>query len=526
MPSAPPAPEPSIGDESVHAAIDIGTNSLHLVVARRERDGSLKVLTKEKEMVRLGSGAAVMKWLSDDAMDRALGALGRMRRIADSYDADLRAVATSAVREADNRMTFVRRAQAEAGVEVEIISGLEEARLIHLGMLQEIPVEDRRTLVIDIGGGSTELLLSRSGEPELVRSLRLGAIRLTDRFFAGGIVEPGARTQARRWLRSELAPVARAFEGRKIELGVGCSGTIETLARIALGLDGEPTPGSLSNVDVSADELRDAADLVLSFEDPDHRLVEIDGLEAKRADIICGGAALLSGLLDVLEVASLTISESALREGALVDQAGGFGDGEGRLSDIRRESLVRFGERYQEDADHVGRATDLALELFDATLPFHSASADDRNLLEAAGLVHNVGAFVSHAAHHKHSHYLIRHTDMLSGFSEQELGLIALVARYHRKSHPQEGHPEFAELDAADRDRVRLLAGLLRVGIALDRTRAGAVSSVAARRTGEVVEIEPQLSRDADASVEVFAASERLGLLAEALSAEVRIVGA
>jgi len=506
-----------------HAAIDIGTNSVHLVVARLDPGGKLRVKAREKEMVRLGEGPSHMRWLGEEAMDRALDALGRMGRIADSYDADLRAVATSAVREAENRMTFVRRAQVEAGIEVEIISGVEEARLIHLGVLQGVEVFDQRVLVIDIGGGSTELVVGLGATAELLRSLRLGAIRLTERFFPDGVVAPGSEAEARRWLRSELEPVVREFRGRRPEVVVGSSGTIETVAKMAGALDDSSVPSSVINTRVTAHSIRRVASLITSFEQPEDR-AQIPGLDPKRVDIITGGAVLLASLVDALGIEELVVSGAALREGVLLDSARNATSGDLRhLSDLRQSSLLRFGEHFGEDPEHVGHATDLSLKLFDATWQAHRADDAGRNLLEAAGLVHNVGLFVSHAAHHKHSYYVVRNTDMLAGFNEQELELMALVARYHRKRHPQPSHNEFARLDAADQDTVRLLAGLLRLGIALDRTRARLVTGMKVDLTEERLVIHPRLARGADAGVEIYAAQDRSGLLAEALGRPVEI---
>jgi len=225
------------------AAIDVGTNSVHLVVARPLGQGAPEILAREKVTVRLGSGASDMKTLDPDAVDRALAALDRFRRIADAHDAEVIAVATSAVREAEDRDRFIDRARAEAGVEIEVVSGVEEARLIHLGALGAVPVADRRHLVIDIGGGSTELVVGDGTTPLLVRSLKLGHIRLTDRFFPDGVITDGSVRACRRHVRAFVAPVAREVLELGAELAVGCSGTIENLARMTDAREGRgPRP--------------------------------------------------------------------------------------------------------------------------------------------------------------------------------------------------------------------------------------------------------------------------------------------
>ena len=208
------------GAGEIRAAIDLGTNSFHLVVARVEPDGQFDVLDREKEVVRLGSGAGVMRLLTPEAIDRGIDALGRLRRIADGFDATIDAVATSALREALNRDEFLERARDEVGIDVDIVSGVEEARLIHLGVIHFVPLHDERILVIDIGGGSTELIVGEQTDVLLARSLKLGAIRLTDRFFPGGEIQPKAVAECRRYVRSFLAPAvadirAGAVHGRR-----------------------------------------------------------------------------------------------------------------------------------------------------------------------------------------------------------------------------------------------------------------------------------------------------------------------
>jgi exopolyphosphatase / guanosine-5'-triphosphate,3'-diphosphate pyrophosphatase len=229
------------------AAIDVGTNSLHLVVARVTGPANFEVVAREREMVRLGAGPGDMKHLDDDAMDRAVAALGRMRQIAAIDGAPVRAVATSAVREATNATEFIRRAHDEAGVFVEVISGTEEARLIHLGVLQSVPIFDRRLLLCDIGGGSTELLVGERGEVLAARSFKLGAVRLTSRFFPGDSDHPGAVASCRDYVRSAIAPMAREVAHHGFDVAVGSSGTIEQLAELCHLLDGNEPLRSYAN---------------------------------------------------------------------------------------------------------------------------------------------------------------------------------------------------------------------------------------------------------------------------------------
>jgi exopolyphosphatase / guanosine-5'-triphosphate,3'-diphosphate pyrophosphatase len=515
-------------DTTALAAIDLGTNSFHLVVARTVGNQRFEIITREKEVVRLGSGSSDMKTLAPDAIDRGIGALARMKRIADSHGADLRAVATSAVREAGNRQEFLDRARAEAGVDVQVIAGTEEARLIHLGVLQAVPAYDRRLLLIDIGGGSTEFLVGQASEILAARSLKLGAIRLTERFFAKERIRSGKVKDCRQYVRSFLAPVVRDVRKLGFEVAIGSSGTIANLAQMAAMERGED-PQSINNLEFTRDELGAVVKAIVKADTAKAR-AKIPGLDEKRVDIIVGGAILLEQAFAELGIESMVVSDFALREGVLLDVM----QQERRtslhhLSDLRFESVLHLARRFEDDSEHSTHVTRLALQIFDQTTGLHRLGDDCEEYLEAAGLLHNVGLAISHEAHHKHSYYLIRNAEQLSGFTDREIELIAQISRYHRRSEPKGKHPEFAALRHDDQQVVRKLAGILRVAIALDRTHAGIVHAVRCEpdpddADGLVVTafVEP----GADASLELYTASERVGLLEDALGVTVTLTSA
>lgn len=507
----------------VRAAIDLGTNSFHLLVARVQADGSFDVLTTDKEVVRLGSGAGELRQLTPDAMQRGIDALRRFRRIADAYGATIDAVGTSALREAVNRDEFVRRARDETGITVEVVSGAEEARLIHLGVIQTLPVYDERILVVDIGGGSTEFVVGRGTDVAVARSVKLGAIRLTDRFFPEGRVRAGAAEECRRYVRSFLAPAMADVRHHAPFRAVGSSGTILNLARMIAASEGRAPDGRSGDV-FGRRQLHGVVDQLLAHRTPAKRAAT-PGLDERRADIIVAGAILLDEIVELLGIDEMLVSEAALREGILLDRAARRDrpDVAHRLGDIRRRSVMRMAAAFHEDIVHIRRATGLALRLFDELGAEQGLGPDDRDLLEAAGLLHNVGLFISHAAHHRHSYYVIRHTDQLDGFTDHETELIALIARYHRKSLPRPSHVEFQALDPADQRRVSLLAGMLRLGIALDRSRRGVVGSLDVTPDGRTLVIEAAHAADADVSLEQFAAGDRLDLLATAIGRPVQV---
>jgi exopolyphosphatase/guanosine-5'-triphosphate,3'-diphosphate pyrophosphatase len=514
------------GAGEIRAAIDLGTNSFHMVVARVEPDGHFDVLDREKEVVRLGSGAGVMRRLTPEAIERGIDALGRLRRIADGFGATIDAVATSALREALNRDEFIQRARDEIGIDVDIVSGVEEARLIHLGVIHFVPLVDERILVIDIGGGSTELVVGEQTDVLLARSLKLGAIRLTDRFFPAGEIHSKAVAECRTYVRSFLAPAVADVRALAPFTAVGSSGTILNLARIVAAEESDT--GTVSSGDAfTANGLRKAVARITARRRADDR-DDIAGLDEQRRDIIVAGAILLEEIVNLLRIERVVVSEAALREGILVDRVVSRNGAEvvHRLSEIRRRSVMRMAETFHENLDHIERATDLALQLFDALQPVHQLTAADRNLLEAAGLLHNVGLFVSHAAHHRHSYYVIRNTDQLVGFTDREVELIAQIARFHRKSEPKPRHPEFEALSQSDQRRVRLLAGMLRLGIALDRTRQGVVESLTVRpRTDnrQAIDVDIHAAPDADLSLEMYTAEQRITLLEAALDLPVSL---
>lgn len=511
------------GDGDVHAAIDLGTNSFHLLVARLDAEGRFEVLAREKETVRLGSGSGDMALLSDEAMDRGIDALQRFRRIADSFDAPIAAVATSALREASNRSVFVRRALVEAGIAIQVVPGVEEARLIHLGVIQSLPLFDEQILVVDIGGGSTEFLVGRGREVRSAHSTKLGAIRLTDRFFPGGRIKGDAVADCRTHVRSFLVPTIRRVREFRPFVAVGSSGTINTVARMAVAAAGGDPSAPTNGQTVTRAALADVVAEVTGIDRAEDR-AGIAGLDDRRQDIIVAGVLLLEEIFDGLAIEEMTVSEAALREGILLDRAAAVGSPSfHHLSDIRRQSVLRMAEMYHEDIGHIQRATDLALELFDATVDVHGLSIDHRDLLEAAGLLHNVGLFISHAAHHKHSYYVIRNSDQLHGFTDGEIELIAQVARYHRKSAPKPSHPEYVALDDEQQRVVASLAGMLRVAIALDRTRQGGIDRLDVRLTDETVIIEVVVDPSLDYSLEIYTAGQRRRMLANMLGREVVI---
>jgi exopolyphosphatase/guanosine-5'-triphosphate,3'-diphosphate pyrophosphatase len=506
------------------AAIDLGTNSFHLVVVEASlRTGRFRILDREKENVRLGSGSTDMKHLEPEAMDRGIRALRHFRSIAESMNAEIRAIATSAVREALNKDEFLGRVRASTGIHVEIASGAEEARLIHLGVLQALPVFDKRLLLIDIGGGSTEFLLGRRRRIYYSNSLKLGAVRMTQRFFHAGKLTGRAVKECRSYVKGFLAPVTREVRARGFEVCVGSSGTILNLANMIGVRRGEPDGAPLNNVIFSADELGDVVDEILSAKHPADR-ADLEGLDPARADIMPAGAIILEQAMKELRIRSVTSSEYALREGIILDsietsRPSGTVD---HLRDIRYHSILHLGEQYNSEPRHSRHVARLALRLFDETQQLHGYGKVEREFLEAAALVHEVGLAVSHAQHHRHSYYLIRNAELL-GFTENEKEIVANIARYHRKSHPKSKHDGFGLLTAEDQERVRKLAAILRIADGLDRNHRANVRDLRVKRTRRTLTIHLRGEGRRDIELEIWGAERKKQLFEEAFRVAVHI---
>ncbi|MGZ4762176.1 MAG: Ppx/GppA phosphatase family protein [Ilumatobacteraceae bacterium] len=506
------------------AALDIGTNSFHLVVARI-LDNGYEVVTREKETVRLGHGGGDMKVLSADAMDRGISSLRRMQRIAAAHNAPVRAVATSAVREAGNADVFLNRARREAKVEIEVISGLEEARLIHLGVLQAVPAFDQRLILVDIGGGSTEVLVGERGETLTARSFKLGAVRLTDRFFPGGIVTTKALSDCRSYIRSILATFEREVEELGFDIAIASSGTAETIARMIHAARDDTPLHTFNRFEFAVVELQSITDTLAKRRSSDDRR-GIPGLDPTRADIIVAGALVLEGVADIYGVKGFVFSEAALREGVLLDTIARLQGGAlHHLRDVSRRSIRALAERCDDDLTHSAHVAALALQLFDATESLHGLPTDAREYLEAGALLANVGLVISHSKHHLHSYYVVRNSE-LTGLTDIEIEIIAQIARYHRKSAPKASHPEFGRLSPDDQRLVKMLAGILRVAIGLDRSHDGRVRSVMANVRRDRLVIEAEGKRGKEISLELYTANERSDLLEEVLGQRVAIVAA
>jgi exopolyphosphatase / guanosine-5'-triphosphate,3'-diphosphate pyrophosphatase len=512
---------------AVVAAIDIGTNSVHMVIAHVDQLG-FHIITAEKEVVRLGAGSGGFEVLTEEAMGRGLVALRRMKQIAGAHSALVRAVATSAVREAENGDEFVRRARDEVGVEIRVISGSEEARLIALGVRRSLSFGGDRVLMIDIGGGSTEFTISEGHRTHLSQSLKLGAVRLTDKFLAEK-VGGSSVAKLRAYANSTFAPLANDIRKIGFSRVVLSSGTCETLVRASLIGDGREPSASLNGKTISRHALNSLVDQICDC-DSIGEISEIPGIDSKRAEIITAGAVLLQEYCRALKVDSCEFSEFALREGVLFDAAEQLLGMRLSRRDAARDGALRFARRCSVDVQHSEHVARISSQIFSTLHRHFELDEGLLPLLETAAILSNVGASISYSRHHLHSYYMIRNADLV-GFSDDDIELIALVARYHRKGNPKRSHPEYEALSEGRRHDVDLLAGILRIATGLDRSHDQCVTTVrgavVADAEEELVELKVIGLCDSQETLDLnlFTAQERTSLLEDFLGMPVRLVG-
>ncbi|MBC8145228.1 MAG: Ppx/GppA family phosphatase [bacterium] len=506
------------------AAIDVGTNSFHLIVVKFREQKQFSLITKEKAVVRLGESPTQMKKLSEEAMLRGIEALTVFKQIAGLTNSPIRAVATSAVREASNAEEFIDRVREATGINIEVVSGFEEARLIYLGVMQALPIFNDRVALFDIGGGSTEFVVGHEGHIEYANSFKIGAIRLTQRCFPNENITRDQIENCRLFVRGEIYHAAQEIRRSKPQRAIASSGTAQTVASMILAMRGELIPETLNGVVVTAADVRKVLNLVLDTKTHRERAA-LPGVDPRRADILVGGCLVLDTILSDCGFSEYTISSYALREGVVLDSIQKWeGDPEMlHLSDLRYETVMKIGRMYSFDEPHGRHVADLALEIFDALAPVHGLDAVSREWLEASALLHDIGYYISHSGHHKHSQYLIQNGEML-GFNNEEIAIIANVARYHRKSHPKKAHPEFTALSRADQQIIRYLAGILRVADGLDRTHKENVEFVEVQTEDGVIEIVPSCRDGCNPTFEIWSANRKKGLMEEVFGREVTIV--
>jgi exopolyphosphatase/guanosine-5'-triphosphate,3'-diphosphate pyrophosphatase len=504
------------------AAIDLGSNSIHLVIVEVRPSGGFQVVASEKAMVRLGATTLSTGRLSATAMARGLEVLREYRRLCRSHRVDkVLAVATSAIREAKNGEDYLVRIGQKTGIWARVVSGVGEARLIYLAALHSIHLEGKRALVVDLGGGSLELALGTGTKPDWVASEKLGVLRLAGRFGGRDPLAGKDEEGLEAFVKQSLAPHEKVVEAARPFCVVGTSGTILTLGRMAHQIETGEIPESLNHVTVKAQTLRELRERLCRL--PLRERLRLPGMDGPRADILPVGAVILDTVLRRLGLEELVLCEWALREGILLDYILRHPRTLARAEaypDVRRRSVMALAERCQYDEAHARHTALLALQLFDQTRARHALGDGERALLEYAALLHDIGHHISYPGHHKHTYYLIKNGD-LRGFHPAEIEVLANVARYHRRGHPKRKHPGFGGLPKESRRAVCVLAGLLRVADALDRSHKQPVRRLLVGERGDAVRIQAEARGDCE--LELWGVAGRLALFEEALGVRARI---
>lgn len=484
------------------AAIDVGTNSIHMIVVEQQKHG-YRVIDKEKDMVQLGRGSLEGRPLTDDAVDRGVEALRRMAGIAERWKVrEVVAVATSAIREAPNGRRFITAAQKAAGIKIRVISGEEEADYIYRAVRSAIDFHGGTSLVMDIGGGSVELIVGTNEEVYLTSSEPVGALRMAQMFSLDGPATPAMVDECRAYVRKRMKKTLSRVASLGFDFSVGTSGTITTLSELAWNGDGAVTSGLRW---LSRKRLREVIDALTPLSVAER--VRRFSIDERRAETILAGAIVLDVILRKLEIEQLRACDAALREGIveyLLDNLRTAPRKDG--GSVRRSSVLGLVERSDVERAHATHVARLALRIFDQTQDLHRFRTGERELLEYAALLHEVGMHVSYQDHQKHSYYLISHAG-LRGFTTDQVAIVANVARYYRKGPPSEEHDNFAALSPAQKDVVSKLAAMLRIADALDRGRRRAVRDVGVEATKGKVLFHPRLR--GDANIELEAAARR-----------------
>lgn len=501
------------------AAVDLGSNSFHLIIADVHPDGSFTPVSGEKEMLRLGDVVSREGMITLEAADAAVATMRRFRLLAEAAGAtEILACATSALRSASNGDEVLDRIEREAGINADVIDGLEEARLIFTAIRAAVTIDPSPAVCFDLGGGSLEIMVGDVGGLAWAASERLGVARLTAEFVRSDPIAEADRRRLRQHIVSVLGP--RAIDAGEFEpkMAIGSSGTIEDLSHMIAARRDAKMPRTfhhLSFTRVELDELRDVL-----VESTSAQRKKLEGLDAKRIDLIVAGAELMSIAMELFDVSEMTVSEWALREGMVLDAVGRHDTAD--WSDdpfaIRRSSVQSLARRCSWPEAHSRHVARLALDLFDQTRELHHLDDDDRELLEYGALLHDIGEHVAHEGHDRHAAYLVHHGN-LRGLTPAAISVLTGLVRWHRRGDPKPNDDLVGTLDPDQRDRVRRLAAILRIADGLDRGRKQVVTGVQVRLGPELVLL--HIRSDGDPELELWGARRKRELFERTFSREV-----
>ena len=491
-----------------------------MIVVKVRPDLSFEVIDREKDMVRLGAGGLDGRSLTPTAIAAALQTLAKFRRVAETHKVDeIVAAATSATREADNGGDFIAEVDRQTGIRIRVISGTEEARLIHLAAGYGVDVGGSTAVVVDIGGGSVEVTLGTATQLTLGKSFKVGVIRLTERFVKSDPLSESDERRLVKHLNREMGGHLDQIALRGFDRVIGTSGTILSLGALASSEAGARLE-DLRNRRVSAKAFHKLRKRLIEY-NIEERLA-IPGMDPRRADLSVAGSVLFDTILRRLGTEEFTLCDLALREGLVLDyihrNSARIRKVE-RYPDVRRRSIVELGERCGYWSEHAQQVARLSLAIFDQTRSVHGLGDGERDLLEYGALLHDIGVHISYERHHRHSYYLIKNGD-LRGFDPQEIEVIALIARYHRQGTPKKSHDGYRDLPGSRRRAVKALSAMVRLAEGLDRSHAQALEGIDLYPRGD--DYLARLRATGDAELELWAAHRHVAPLERLLGKPLR----
>jgi len=507
------------------AAIDIGTNSIHMVIARSTGGAAFEVEDAEREVVQVGRGSFRSGRLKAAAVRRTVEALARFVDLARRHEVDrILCTATAAVREAKNGGRFVQAARAAAGITPRVIPAEEEGRLIYLGVKSALQLGPAPSLIVDIGGGSVQLVVASHERLLLTASAPLGALRLTECLLESDPPTRHDLQRLRRHIRRHAKDALEAVSAHRPTAVYGSSGSIHALAQLSHHLETGAALGQLNGYRLSRARLARVTRLLQGLDRAGRE--ELPGIDSARAEIIVPGAMVLGYVLDAVEADEIVISDFGVREGLVTDYLANHAreiSAIGEVEDLKLRSVLQLLQKFQPEDRHLRHAQQVArlsLALFDGLRERHSLGDRAREVLHFAALLHDVGATIGYEGHAEHSDYIIRNGN-LRGVSAEEVELIALVARFHGKARPRKQDAALRDLDKGSRRMVRWLAAVLRIAEGLDRSHYQLVQGLRVLRRGKRISI--RLSARRGARLELWAARRRSDLLSKLCGARVRV---
>jgi exopolyphosphatase / guanosine-5'-triphosphate,3'-diphosphate pyrophosphatase len=517
------------------AAIDIGSNSIKLLVAETAANGTLLPLRREKSMVRLGHETLLKGHLSSEAIVKAIRTLSVFKTLSQNLGVEqIITVATASVREADNAQAFIREVESRTGIRIEVLSGVEEARLIGIAAARGSngkSARSRNLLNIDVGGGSTELSLMCGSTALMLESMKLGAVRLSEQFLASDPPKPKELLAMQREIEGALERPMREMKSLKWDAVTGTSGTIIAIGAAFQSLaypdnesiSGGKSSGQLPSVTMTRSTLAEFNRHLASLSLAERK--KIRGISEQRAEIIVAGGHIIEHIMRAFKIARITTCDWGLREGVLLDRLSEWTNAphkpRSKELDARFAGAEALGERFGYEAAHGKHVSDLATKLFDQIRSLHGLKPHDRTLLAAAAILHDIGYAIAPESHHKHSLYLILNSE-LTGFTDLERQIIANIARYHRRAFPKPNHEFFSTLSMEDQGKVWMLGGILRLADAMDRSHESRIKNFKVVLRGGKIRLSIKSSRRCDH--EIWAIEQKKDMFEEAFGVKVELV--